>query len=204
MPARHLHIGNNPEGKLGVYTKFFDFANNRVPLSRFLTAILHYYNLNLSQLHCIGAAKISNFEINCRLLAIEPTVHLFRAFYHSSWAHGWVSFSKRSGPLQCCSEKLDSLKKWRESFFWIDAIIFPHDYDFFIQETMLKDERPEPSLYNVVDAETLNANRIPFRPLPEEALCILGLSRNYLWPSHRVPTFVDEENRGQCTSLRSH
>ncbi|GJQ91549.1 hypothetical protein Tco_0002688 [Tanacetum coccineum] len=32
--------------------------------------ILNHYRLHISQLHCIGAAKISNFEVNCRLLAI--------------------------------------------------------------------------------------------------------------------------------------
>ena len=104
-------IANFPEGKVGVYTRFFEFSNQRVPISLFLYDLLNYYRLHISQLHCIGVAKITNFEVNCRLLAINPTIHLFRTFYHSSWSNGWVSFSKRAGRLQCYTEKLDALRK---------------------------------------------------------------------------------------------
>jgi hypothetical protein len=89
-----------PEGKVGVYTRFFEFANQRVPISLFLCDVLNYYRLHISQLHCIGAAKITNFEVNYRLLAINPTINLFRAFYHTTWSNGWVSFSKHTGRLQ--------------------------------------------------------------------------------------------------------
>ncbi|GJX09316.1 hypothetical protein Tco_0199175 [Tanacetum coccineum] len=46
-----------PEGKVGVYTKFFEFANFRIPMSQFLFDILGYYQIHLSQLSVIGAAK---------------------------------------------------------------------------------------------------------------------------------------------------
>ena len=116
VPAATASIADFPEGKVGVYTRFFEFANQRVPLSLFLCDVLNYYRLHISQLHCIGAAKITNFEVNCRLFAINLTINLFRAFYHTSWANGWVSFSKRAGPLQCYTEKLDALRNWREKF----------------------------------------------------------------------------------------
>nr|GEX38904.1 reverse transcriptase domain-containing protein [Tanacetum cinerariifolium] len=50
-----------PEGKVGVYTKFFEFANFRLPLSQFLFDILDYYQIHLSQLSVIGAAKNNCF-----------------------------------------------------------------------------------------------------------------------------------------------
>nr|GEX64901.1 transposase (putative), gypsy type [Tanacetum cinerariifolium] len=53
-----------PEGKIGVYTKFFEFANFRIPISQFLFDIFGYYQIHLSQLSVIGAAKVSHFEIN--------------------------------------------------------------------------------------------------------------------------------------------
>ena len=81
-------ISDFPEGKIGLYTKFFEYANYRVPISVFLSDLLNHYRLHISQLHYIGAAKVSNFEVNCRLLAIEPTVDLFRSFYHSTWSNG--------------------------------------------------------------------------------------------------------------------
>ena len=79
-PDVDVCIADFPEGKIGLYTRFFDYANYRVPISIFLSDLLTHYRLHVSQLHCIGAAKVSNFEVNCRLLAIEPTVALFRFF----------------------------------------------------------------------------------------------------------------------------
>nr|GEX86087.1 hypothetical protein [Tanacetum cinerariifolium] len=49
------------EGKIGVYTKFFEFANFRLPLSQFLFDILGYYKIHLSQLSVIGAAQNTRF-----------------------------------------------------------------------------------------------------------------------------------------------
>ncbi|GJZ64540.1 hypothetical protein Tco_0620961 [Tanacetum coccineum] len=36
LPGRNNRIRNSPTGKIGVYTRFFDFANYRIPLSQFL------------------------------------------------------------------------------------------------------------------------------------------------------------------------
>nr|GEU40502.1 hypothetical protein [Tanacetum cinerariifolium] len=74
LPSPEESIVEFPEGKVGVYTKFFEFAN-------FL----------------IGAAKVSHFEINCRVLNIIPTLNLFRVFYIPSFNAGWMPFSKRPG-----------------------------------------------------------------------------------------------------------
>ncbi|GJZ39736.1 hypothetical protein Tco_0586299 [Tanacetum coccineum] len=43
----------------------------------------------------IAAAKVSHFEILCRVHNIEPMVGLFRCFYVNSKNKGWISFSKR-------------------------------------------------------------------------------------------------------------
>ncbi|GJZ93208.1 hypothetical protein Tco_0665273 [Tanacetum coccineum] len=40
-----------------MYTRFIEFANFQIPLSKFLLYILEYYQINLSQLFVIGAAK---------------------------------------------------------------------------------------------------------------------------------------------------
>ena len=72
VPGPGETIYDFPAGKIGMYTRFFDWANYRVPISVFLNDILRYYGLHISQLHCIGAGKIANFEVNCRLLDIPP------------------------------------------------------------------------------------------------------------------------------------
>nr|GEU40551.1 hypothetical protein [Tanacetum cinerariifolium] len=45
------------EGKVGVYTRFFEFANFRLPISQFLFDVLGCYQIHISQLSVIGAAK---------------------------------------------------------------------------------------------------------------------------------------------------
>ncbi|GKD18663.1 hypothetical protein Tco_1207821 [Tanacetum coccineum] len=201
VPAASASIADFPEGKVGVYTRFFEFANQRVPLSLFMCNVLNYYRLHISQLHCIGAAKITNFEVNCRLLAINPTVHLFRAFYHTSWSNGWVSFSKRAGRLQCYTEKLDALRRWREMFFWVDDALVPWDFAFYTQGSLPRDERPPPGSYSMEDAELINENRIPINAYSEAFLCHMGISRNYFQSPEEVPTFIGDDGRGGCLSF---
>ncbi|GJX80210.1 hypothetical protein Tco_0328359 [Tanacetum coccineum] len=195
VPAASASIADFPEGKVGVYTRFFEFANQRVPLSLFMCNVLNYYRLHISQLHCIGAAKITNFEVNCRLLAINPTVHLFRAFYHTSWSNGWVSFSKRAGRLQCYTEKLDALRRWREMFFWVDDALVPWDFAFYTQGSLPRDERPPPGSYSMEDAELINENRIPINAYSEAFLCHMGISRNYFQSPEEVPTFIGDDGQ---------
>ncbi|GKA40592.1 hypothetical protein Tco_0733185, partial [Tanacetum coccineum] len=195
VPAASASIADFPEGKVGVYTRFFEFANQRVPLSLFMCNVLNYYRLHISQLHCIGAAKITNFEVNCRLLAINPTVHLFRAFYHTSWSNGWVSFSKRAGRLQCYTKKLDALRHWREMFFWVDDALVPWDFAFYTQGSLPRDERPPPGSYSMEDAELINENRIPINAYSEAFLCHMGISRSYFRSPKEVPTFIGDDSQ---------
>ncbi|GJZ37773.1 kinase-like domain, phloem protein 2-like protein, partial [Tanacetum coccineum] len=68
-PNQNIH--NSPVGKIGVYTRFFDFANFWIPLSRFLVDVLEYFRINLSQLSVIAAARISHFEILCRVYEMD-------------------------------------------------------------------------------------------------------------------------------------
>ena len=50
------------------------------------------------------------------------------------------------------------------------------------------------------DANTINANRIPLRAYPEEFLVHMGISHNYFGSPVEVPTFLDENSRGGCSS----
>ncbi|GJX31531.1 hypothetical protein Tco_0241386 [Tanacetum coccineum] len=96
LPGRGDTMHERPARKIGLYTRFFDFANFRLPLSTFFVVILRHFCINISQLSVIGAAKVSHFEILCRVYGIIPTVGLFRCFYVNSKKNGWMSFSKRS------------------------------------------------------------------------------------------------------------
>ncbi|GJX05255.1 hypothetical protein Tco_0191171 [Tanacetum coccineum] len=174
------HIVDFPEGKIGVYTKKFEFANFRIPISQFLFDILGYYQIHLSQLSVIGAAKVSHFEINCRVLNIIPTVNLFRVFYVPSYNSGWMSFSKRPGKNtpQCYTKPLDSLKNWNNRFFWVDEKVFPTVVAWRTAAT--KDDKPQANTYSVVDVTTLDTHRTPFQKQPEELLCLVGFTPELL------------------------
>nr|GEW68253.1 hypothetical protein [Tanacetum cinerariifolium] len=50
FPGPEDTIVDFSEGKVGVYTKFFEFANFRIPISQFLFDILDHYQIHLSQL----------------------------------------------------------------------------------------------------------------------------------------------------------
>ncbi|GJS36131.1 hypothetical protein Tco_0534513 [Tanacetum coccineum] len=58
LPGPKDTIVDFPEGKVGVYTKFIEFANFRVPISQLLFDILGHFQIYLSQLSVLGAAKV--------------------------------------------------------------------------------------------------------------------------------------------------
>nr|GEU61013.1 hypothetical protein [Tanacetum cinerariifolium] len=50
LPSLEERIVDLSKGKVGVYTKFFEFVNFRIPISQFLFDILGHYQIQLSQL----------------------------------------------------------------------------------------------------------------------------------------------------------
>ncbi|GJZ43548.1 hypothetical protein Tco_0590803 [Tanacetum coccineum] len=73
LPGRDDTIKDAPAGKMGIYTRFLEFANFRIPWSRFLLRVLEYYQINFSQLSVLGAAKDplpSDNYVNAELLGL--------------------------------------------------------------------------------------------------------------------------------------
>nr|GEY67139.1 transposase (putative), gypsy type [Tanacetum cinerariifolium] len=101
-------ILNSLAGKIGVYSRFFDFADYLVPLSQFIVDVLDYFQINLSQLSVITAAKVSHFEILCRVHDFVPTVEgshptpaEFNADVCNFLADNPTSFRKLLEPFLC-------------------------------------------------------------------------------------------------------
>nr|GEX47372.1 hypothetical protein [Tanacetum cinerariifolium]GEX50190.1 hypothetical protein [Tanacetum cinerariifolium] len=67
LPNQSDTIHERPARKIGLYTRFFYYANFRLPLSSFLVDVLRHFRINISQLCVIGAAKVSHVEILCRV-----------------------------------------------------------------------------------------------------------------------------------------
>ncbi|GKC82648.1 hypothetical protein Tco_1138365 [Tanacetum coccineum] len=148
LPGPDNNILQSPDGKIGVYIQFFYFANYRIPLSQFLVDVLDYFRIHLSQLSVFGAAKVSHFEILCRVHGFQPSVNCFCAFYTSSYTKGWMSFVKRSDAAPVCHCKpLDSVKNWNDHFFWVDSTVFPLFVSLKIK-ILSKDPAPKLSQYD--------------------------------------------------------
>ncbi|GJZ20962.1 hypothetical protein Tco_0558001 [Tanacetum coccineum] len=178
LPNRGDTIHERPARKIGLYTRFFDIANFRLPLSTFLVNILRHFHINISQLFVIGAAKVSHFEILCRVYEIVPTVGLFRCFYVNSKKNGWISFSKRSDNAPVCYTKpLDYLKNWNNHFFWVDDFACPASFPWHTARNVTRDHAPAAADFNAQAYATLVAHPSPFRKFPEEFLCLTTVGR---------------------------
>ncbi|GJV43680.1 hypothetical protein Tco_1428216 [Tanacetum coccineum] len=112
-------------GKVGMYTRFFDYANYRIPFSNFFVYVLTHFRISFSQLSVFGSAKVSQFEILCRVCNIEPSVGLFRYFYMHNYKNGWFGFTKLPNVRACYTKNLNSVKNWNDHFFWMDEFMVP-------------------------------------------------------------------------------
>ncbi|GKC98976.1 hypothetical protein Tco_1169251, partial [Tanacetum coccineum] len=88
-------------------------------------------------------------------------------------------------------KNLDSVKNWNDHFFWVDEFVVPANAQFswFSGSNIIKDRAPAPSEYNVEHVNTLIAQASPFLRFPEEFLCWVGISRNYLLNKDTYPRF---------------
>ncbi|GKB04912.1 hypothetical protein Tco_0833107, partial [Tanacetum coccineum] len=195
LPGRNSRIRNSPTGKISVYTRFFDFANYRILLSQFLIDVLDYFQINLSQLSVIAAAKISHFKILRRVHNFVPTVRNFPRFYINSKNKGWMSFSKRSdtGPVYH-TRPLYSLKHWNDHFFWVDASIFPFAVPWHNNKMLRKDPHPTPAEFNADVCNYLADNPAPFRNFSKPFLFFVGISRYYELDDNYYPTFLTDDD----------
>ncbi|GJU79446.1 zinc finger, C6HC-type containing protein [Tanacetum coccineum] len=204
LPGSDKSILQSPDGKIGVYSRFFDFANYRLPLSQFLVDVLGHFRIHLSQLSVFVAAKVSHFEILCRDHRFHPSVNLFRAFYTSSYTKGWLSFIKRSDAAPVCySKPLDFVKNWNDHFFWVDSMVFPLSVSLK-SKILSKDPPPKLSHYESEARKFLRTHTAPFRKFSEPFLCWVGISRYYTLDENSYPTFWDGDEEMDLFAFIRH
>nr|GEV53849.1 hypothetical protein [Tanacetum cinerariifolium] len=195
LPSANQTIHETPTGKIGAYTRFFEYANFRQPLSTFLVNVLRYYHIYISQLSVIAAVKVSHFDVLFRVQCFEPTVGLFRCFYVNSKNKGWVSFSKRPGnDVVCYTKPLDSLKGWNDRFFWVDAFACPASFAWNTRKSVPKDSVPKSFAFNADHYATLVSHPAPFHKYPELFLCLVGISRYYTLDENAYPVFLRSDD----------
>ncbi|GKB10067.1 hypothetical protein Tco_0843990 [Tanacetum coccineum] len=150
LPGRKDTIRDALAGKIRIYTRFLEFANFRVPLSRFLLRVLEYYQINFSQLSVLGVAKGSHFKIMCHVLGYRPSLGTFRRFYN-----------------------------WNDHFFWIDASICPISVPWHMGASILKDPLPFDDRVNAELLALLDHHQTVIKRYSETFLCLVGLSRSF-------------------------
>ncbi|GKE34487.1 hypothetical protein Tco_1453809 [Tanacetum coccineum] len=91
-----------------------------------------------------------------------------------------------------------SVKNWNDHFFWVDEFVVPANarFNWFSGSNIVKDRAPAPSEYNVEHVNALIAQASPFLMFPEEFLCWVGISRNYLLDKDSYPRFEYEDGEG--------
>ncbi|GKB58015.1 hypothetical protein Tco_0914201 [Tanacetum coccineum] len=163
-PGRDRTITQFPEGKVGVYTRLFDYCGYRIPLTKFFVTVLKYFRIHISQLSPFGAARISHFEVLTRVLDLGPSVAVFRAFYTRIYSDGLFSFSKRSlSAPSCLSKPPDSIKNWADHFFWVDSRVFPISVPLYTGGVLEKDPAPHLTAHQEQAVQILSSNKAHFR-----------------------------------------
>ncbi|GJY70829.1 hypothetical protein Tco_0474532, partial [Tanacetum coccineum] len=205
-PGRDRTITQFPEGKVGVYTRFFDYCGYRIPLTKIFVAVLKYFRIHISQLSPFGAARISHFEVLTRVLDLGLSVAVFRAFYMRMYSDGLFSFAKRSlyAP-SCLSKPPDSIKNWADHFFWVDSRVFPISVPLYTGGVLEKDPAPHLTARQKQAVQVLSSNKAPFRRYPECFLALVGLSPYYPFGENTYPAFErpDRTDMGLLDYIRT-
>ncbi|GJX82367.1 hypothetical protein Tco_0331848 [Tanacetum coccineum] len=205
-PGRDRTITQFPEGKVGVYTRLFDYCGYRIPLTKFFVSVLKYFRIHISQLSPFGAARISHFEVLTRVLDLGPSVAVFRAFYTRMYSDGLFSFAKRSlSAPSCLSKPPDSIKNWADHFFWVDSRVFPISVPLYTGGVLEKDPAPHLTARQEQVVQVLSSNKAPFRRYPECFLALVGLSPYYPFGENTYPAFEgpDRTDMGLLDYIRT-
>ncbi|GJZ74642.1 hypothetical protein Tco_0639107 [Tanacetum coccineum] len=205
-PGRDRTITQFPEGKVGVYTRLFDYCGYRIPLTKFFVSVLKYFRIHISQLSPFGAARISHFEVLTRVLDLGPSVSVFRAFYTRIYSDGLFSFAKRSlSAPSCLSKPPDSIKNWADHFFWVDSRVFPISVLLYTGGVLEKDPAPHLTARQEQAVQILSSNKAPFRRYPECFLALVGLSPYYPFGENTYPAFErpDKTDMGLLDYIRT-
>ncbi|MFS7906342.1 hypothetical protein Hanom_Chr01g00058141 [Helianthus anomalus] len=89
LPSKNEIIYPFRHGKFPLYIRVCNFANYRVPFSKFLIRVLRYFRVHLCQLNPFGLSRINHFEFSCRAQDQRPDLDVFRYFYEFITASDW-------------------------------------------------------------------------------------------------------------------
>ncbi|KAF5787508.1 hypothetical protein HanRHA438_Chr10g0466441 [Helianthus annuus] len=77
LPSKDETIYPFRQGKFPFYTRVCNFANYRVPFSRFLIRVLQFFRVHICQVNPFGLSRINHFEVSCRAQDQRPDLEVF-------------------------------------------------------------------------------------------------------------------------------
>ncbi|MFS8027529.1 hypothetical protein Hanom_Chr16g01499731 [Helianthus anomalus] len=148
LPAKDTPIYPFVPGKIGVYTRLFDYCNYRLPLTKFLIEVLLFHEVHLSQMNPFGLAKVCHFELACRGLNSDQDLNVSRAFYKLNRSGSWYTFEVRNKNACCYTWITTSLKDWKDRFFLVEDRCVPAEMSWRLKRSRLPAPIPEDFAYN--------------------------------------------------------
>ncbi|MFS7905072.1 hypothetical protein Hanom_Chr01g00043461 [Helianthus anomalus] len=118
-----------PTGCLTPWAEFFYDGNLRLPLTVFVSEVLEFYQIHISQLSPFGMFWIRNFEYTFRALGLEVSVENFWRFYQLTVNTGFFSFNQRI--FTTMNQRYGGTKlmtppkgvtKWKTKFFYVKVV----------------------------------------------------------------------------------
>ncbi|KAJ0627385.1 hypothetical protein HanRHA438_Chr01g0028411 [Helianthus annuus] len=179
LPEKDTPIYPFVPGKIGVYTRLFDYCNYRLPLTKFLIEVILFHEVHLSQMNPFGLAKVCHFELSCHGLGSDPDLDVFRAFYKLNRSGSWYTFEVRNKNACCYTWITSSLKDWKDRFFLVDDRCVPEFMTWRPKKSRLPAPLPEDFEFNrELDSKLIReAGRIQKYP---EHILVMGRI-NTIW-----------------------
>ncbi|KAJ0452961.1 hypothetical protein HanHA300_Chr15g0584971 [Helianthus annuus] len=187
LPSKDEIIYPFRQGKFPLYTRVCNFANYRVPFSRFLIRVLQFFRVHISQVNPFGLGRVNHFEISCRALDQKPDLNVFRYFYEFITAGDWYTFAHRKGIPPPSSDERSSLKNWKDNFLWLDDRCLLEDMRWRFKDQTMSFDLGEDFVFNQELARSLIEHNSPIRPLHEHFLllgrvCFQWSQGDRVWP----------------------
>ncbi|GKB56080.1 hypothetical protein Tco_0912266 [Tanacetum coccineum] len=177
LPGPEEPIVEFSEGKVGVYSKFFEFENFCIPISQFLFDVLGHYQIHLSQLSVIGAAKpidsLKNW--NNRFFWIDerifPTVMEWRTNAPKDGMPPVRSYSPTD--VTTLNTRRTLIQKQPEALLCLVGLSRSYVLGDNVYPTFLYDDDREMDLFNLISAPNPTKVKTGTRPCAAHEVSLL-------------------------------
>ncbi|KAM0027593.1 hypothetical protein Hdeb2414_s0019g00542021 [Helianthus debilis subsp. tardiflorus] len=195
LPSKEEPIYPFRQGKFPFYTRVCNFANYRLPFSRFLNRVLQFFRVHISQVNPFGLSRISHFELSCRAQDRRPDLNVFRYFYKFITAGDWNTFAHRRVVPYPSSDERSSLKNWKDNFFWLDGRCLPEDMNWRFKDQRMSFDLDDDFVFDKTLARSLVAHHSSIRPFLEHFLLLGRLCFSWSHGDKKWPVIRRKSDR---------